>query len=78
MTILNNVVSKLSNSGTSSKRTKVEEEIKNFEYLTVSSYDDANELQDFKKILMNDANSDLHKWSAGSKDFNSKLNSDNK
>ena len=65
----------MSNAGTSNKRTKVKEEIKNFENLTVSSYDDANELQEFEKILMKDieegeiefAYSDLHEWSAGSK-----------
>ena len=86
MTILNNFVSKLSNAGTCNKRTKVGEEIKNFKNLTVNSDDDANKIQEFEEILMNDieegeidfTNSNLHEWSAGSKDFDLKLNSDNK
>ena len=80
MTILNNVVSKMSNSGTSNKKIKAEKEIKNLENLTVNSNENTNDIIEFKQILMNEledseidfANSNLHEWSAGLNDFNFK------
>ena len=86
MTILNNVVNKISNAGSNNKMTKVDKEIKKIENLTVSSDMSAKELEEFEKSLINkiedgkidSANSNLHKWSASSKYFNLKLNSDTK
>ena len=68
MTILNNVVNKISNAGTTTQQSKVEEEIKNVENLTVSRNESANDISEFKQILMNEledgkidfANSNLH------------------
>ena len=67
MTILNNVVTKMSTAGTKSQQA-VEEEIKNFENLTVSSDDGTNDLEDLEELFNNEleegeiesANSDLH------------------
>ena len=67
MTILNNVVTKMSTAGTKSQQA-VEEEIKNFENLTVSSDDGTNDFEDLEELFNNEleegeiesANSDLH------------------